>query len=75
MEFIPKYGCGQQTQGVGERHSPAIWITKNLEGDGDFITHCDSPMEDDSLPIINILELFKQAVFFDANKTCDSDEM
>ena len=32
-------------------------------------------MEDDSLPIINILELFKQAVFFDANKTCDNDEM
>lgn len=29
------------------------------EGDGNFTPLCDDPMEDDSLPIISILELIK----------------
>ena len=32
-------------------------------------------MQDDSVPNINILKFHKQAVFLDANKSCDSDEM
>lgn len=35
---------------------------ENLEGDGDFITHYDNPVEDDIVPIINNLELLKQEV-------------
>lgn len=31
-------------------------------------------MKDDSVTIINILELLKHAVFVDANKSCDSDD-
>ena len=35
---------------------------ENLEGDGDFITHYDNPVEDDIDSIINNLELLKQEV-------------
>ena len=35
---------------------------ENLEGDGDFITYYDNPVEDDIVPIINNLELLKQEV-------------
>ena len=30
---------------------------ENLEGDGDFITHYDNPVEDDIVPIINNLRV------------------
>ena len=39
------------------------------EGDGEFTTHYDNPMEGDSASII--LDLLKEAVFIDANKNCD----
>ena len=39
------------------------------EGDGEFTTNFDNPMEGDSASII--LELLKKAVFIDANKNCD----
>ena len=39
------------------------------EGDGEFTTHYDNPMEGDSASII--LDLLKKAVFIDANKNCD----
>lgn len=45
-----------------------------LEGDCDFITHYDDPMEDDSALTINILELLKQVEFFDTKESCDSEE-
>ena len=42
---------------------------------GDFTTHCDDPMEDDSASIIRNLEVFKQAAFITANKNFeDSDD-
>lgn len=39
------------------------------EGDGNFTSLCDDPMEDDSLPIISILELIKQTVFINVDRT------
>ena len=45
-----------------------ISIDNLEEGDCDFIIHYDDLMEDDSASIINILELFKQVVFNDADK-------
>lgn len=53
---------------------PDTWVKKRIEGDGDFITHYDNSVKDDSVTIINILELLKHAVFVDANKSCDSDD-
>ena len=41
------------------------------EGDGNFTTLCGDAMEDDNRPIINILELFKQTIFINVDKTCD----
>ena len=43
----------------------------NLKGDGNFAIHYDSLMMDNSAPIINILELFKQEAFIKADKNCD----
>ena len=39
------------------------------EGDGNFTSVCDDPMEDDSLPIISILELIKQTGFMNVDRT------
>ena len=36
--------------------------------DGHFTTFCNSPIEDDSVPNINILELFKQTTFINFGK-------
>ena len=43
--------------------------------DGHFTTFCNSPIEDDSVPNINILELFKQtrSINFDKNED-DADD-
>ena len=42
-----------------------------VEGDSDLHILCDDLMKDDSAPIINIFELFKQTAFTDADKNCD----
>ena len=39
-----------------------------------ILTCCNSPLENDSALIINILELFKQAVFINANKNCNEND-
>ena len=44
-----------------------------MEGDGNFMTHYNDHMEDDSVPSIRILELLKHVVFFDASKSYISD--
>ena len=48
-----------------------ISIDNLEEGDGDFISHYDDFMEDDSAAMINILELFKQALLIYADNNCD----
>ena len=55
---------------------PGTMINYNLEGDGDFTTHCHDLMEGDSASINDKLELLKQSVFIDSYKNCDdSDEL
>ena len=39
-----------------------------------ILTCCNSPLENDSALIINILELFKQAVFINANKNGNEND-
>ena len=51
--------------------SPTLSVSKDHleEGDGEFTTNFDNPMEGDSASII--LELLKKAVFIDADKNCE----
>lgn len=57
------------------RHNKGVWFSNTVskddleEGDGEFTTNFDNPMEGDSASII--LELLKKAVFIDADKNCE----
>ena len=53
---------------------PGTMINDNLEGDGDFATHCHDLMEGDSASINDKLELPKQSVFIDSYKNCDDGD-
>ena len=44
------------------------------EANSDFTTLCNGPIEFDSAPFINILELLKQTAFINADKNYDNDD-
>ena len=59
------------------REMPQHYEWNDLEeGDGHFTILCNSPIVDDSVTNINILELFKQTTFiiFDKNQDDDDDD-
>ena len=71
VEFIPPSMAATNKHRRGAACPGNISIDNLEEGDGDFVIHYENLMRDDSAPIINILELFKQTGFIDADKKCD----